>query len=71
MSGLACFSDLPVERRVVSPRLFAQRLKLLSAVPEVLIHDVPIRNIKSQCAEDLLKTQGWKGFGDSLRGLSP
>src|SRR5580658_8026813 len=71
MSGLACFGKLPVERRIVSPRLFPQRLKLLAALPEVLIHDFPIRYIESQSTEDLLKTQGWKGFSDSLRGLSP
>src|SRR5580658_6598201 len=71
MSGLACFGKLPVERRIVSPRLFPQRLTFLPALPEVLIHDFPIRYIESQSTEDLLKTQGWKGFSDSLGGLSP
>ena len=71
MSILTCLGKLPVERWVVSPRLFPQRLKLLLALPEVPIHDFPIGYIESQRAEDLLKTQGWKGFSDSLGGLPP
>jgi len=71
MSSLACFGKLPVERRIVSPRLFPQSLKLLPTLPEVLIHDFPIGYIESQSAEDLLKTQGWKGFSDSLGGTLP
>src|SRR5580658_10502569 len=71
MSGLACFGKLPVERRIVSPRLFPQRLKLLPALPEVLIHDFPIRNIERKSAEDLPKAHGWKRFADSLRRFSP
>jgi hypothetical protein len=62
---------LAVERRIVSPRLFPQFLKLLLALAEVLIDGLPIRCIESQSTEDLLKTQGRRGFGDSLRGLSP
>jgi hypothetical protein len=69
MSGLACFRKLPVESRIVSPRLFSQRLKLLLALPKALIHGLPIRHVESQGAEDLLKTQGWKGFGNHFGRL--
>jgi hypothetical protein len=46
MRGLACFVKLSVKRWIISPRLFSQRLKLLLAPPEVLIHDFPIRYIE-------------------------
>jgi hypothetical protein len=47
MSSLACFCQLSVKRWIVSPRLFSQRVKLLLALPEVLIDDFPIRHIES------------------------
>jgi hypothetical protein len=71
MHALACFGKFPIKRRIVAARLCPQRLELLSTPTEIVVDHLPVRDIKSESAEDLFKAQDWKRFCDSLGRFSP
>jgi hypothetical protein len=69
MKFFACFRKLRVERWILLPCLLTKDVKLLPALAQVLIDQIPVRQIERKSAKDVFHGQRGERFRDPFGRL--